>query len=294
VILSAGAIGSPHILELSGIGEPERLKGVGIDVKHALPGVGENLQDHYIVRMCWRGSQPVTFNELTHGLPFVREVLKFALMRKGLLTLPAANVVAFLKTRPELDSPDVQYHITPASYGDAVTRKLDPFPGISCSPCQLRPESRGGTHAKSADPKAAPSIKPNFLSDQLDRDTLVAGMQLARTIMSTRALAKYEPKEIRPGDQLQTYDELLDFGRRNGGTVYHPAGTCKMGSDPRAVVDTDLRVHGIAGLRVADCSIMPRLVSGNTNAPTIMIAEKAADMIKAAAKQDAAPSRAAA
>ena len=283
VILSGGSVNSPQLLELSGIGQPERLRDLGIEVRHALPGVGENLQDHYVVRMSWRGTRPGTYNERSRGLPLVGEVLRYAFRREGFLTMGAATVFAFVRTRPELETPDVQYHIMPASFADPQKRVLDKFPGISCAPCQLRPESRGSIHIESADPLAPPSVRPNFLSAQLDRDTIVAGMRIGRRLMQASALDAYRGAEIKPGEDIDTDDALLEHARQTGATVYHPVGTCKMGGDDQAVVDAELRVRGLTGLRVVDASIMPTVTSGNTNAPTIMIAEKAADMIKAAA-----------
>ena len=281
VILAGGSVNSPQLLELSGIGQPERLRNLGIAVQHALPGVGENLQDHYVVRMSWRGVRPGTYNERSRGLPLVGEVLRYAFRREGFLTMGAATVFAFVRTRPELETPDVQYHIMPASFADPQKRILDKFPGISCAPCQLRPESRGSIHIESAEPLAPPTVRPNFLSTQLDRDTIVAGMRIGRRLMQAAALDAYRGSEIKPGEDVDTDEALLEHARQTGATVYHPVGTCKMGSDDQAVVDAELQVHGLAGLRVVDASIMPTVTSGNTNAPTIMIAEKAADMIKA-------------
>ena len=283
VILAGGSVNSPQLLELSGIGQPDRLRGLGIAVRRALPGVGENLQDHYVVRMSWRGARPGTYNERSRGLPLMAEALRYAFRREGFLTMGAATVFAFVRTRPALETPDVQYHIMPASFADPQKRVLDKFPGISCAPCQLRPESRGSIHIESADPLAPPSVRPNFLSTQLDRDTIVAGMRIGRRLIQARALDAYRGPEIKPGEDVETDEALLEHARQTGATVYHPVGTCKMGGDDQAVVDSELRVHGLTGLRVVDASIMPTVTSGNTNAPTIMIAEKAADMIKAAA-----------
>ena len=280
VILCAGAVQSPQLLELSGIGQPELLAQHGIEVVHPLPGVGENYQDHYVSRVVMRINQPITLNEQTRGLSLAAEVLKYVVAKRGVLTYTAGIIYGFVRSRPELASPDIQYHIAHASFKDAKRRILDREPGLTMGPCQLRPASRGSIHLKSGDPFAAPAIRPNFLGETLDRETHVAGLRIARQVAAAPALAHYCAAELLPGPDCETDDELLDFARGNGATVYHPVGTCKMGQDPAAVVDDRLRVHGVAGLRVIDASIMPTLVSGNTNAPTIMIAEKGADMIK--------------
>jgi choline dehydrogenase len=282
VILSAGAVQSPQLLELSGIGQPELLKRLGIEVRHALPGVGENYQDHYIARLVWQVKDTVTLNERLRGPSFLGEVLKYYLLGRGGLSLSAGVMAGFVRTRPELATPDVQYHIVHASFRDPKKRVLDRFPGLTMGPAQLRPESRGSIHIRSGEPLAPPAIRPNFLSDELDRRTLVAGMKIARQIAASPSLRRHVVREDVPGAGCASDDELLDYARRTGATLYHPVGTCKMGADPTAVVDETLRVHGIAGLRVVDASIMPRVTSGNTNAPVIMIAEKASDMIRQA------------
>jgi choline dehydrogenase len=280
VILSAGAIQSPQLLELSGIGNPDVLRAHGIPVLHALPGVGENYQDHFIVRMSWRVNKPITVNERARGLSLVKEVLRYATSRRGMLTFAAGVVCGYVRTKREMATPDIQYTIAHASFADPVSRVLDPFPGLTLGPSQMRPESRGSVHTQSADAFAAPRICPNFLSAKADRDCMVAGMRIARDIAAAPALAKYIVREERPGAGAAGDEDLLEFARRTGATIHHPVGTAKMGRDRMAVVDARLRVHGIAGLRVVDASIMPTIVSGNTNAPVIMIAEKAADLIK--------------
>ena len=285
VIVAAGAVKSPHLLELSGIGQPEVLRAAGIAVQHELRGVGENYRDHYAPRMNWRVTQPITLNEQTRGVALMREVVKYYTQHRGALTFTAGIVYGFVKTRPELAVPDVQYHFAHASYGNAQTRQLEQEPGMTLTVYQCRPESKGSIHAKSADPAAAPAIRPNFLAEELDQQTVVAGMKIGRGIVNCATLDRYRAFEMNPGEKRQTDAELLEFARQNGQTTYHVTGTCKMGQDPMAVVDDELRVHGVAGLRVVDASIMPTLVSGNTNAAVIMIAEKGADMIKAAASQ---------
>lgn len=293
VILAGGAINSPQLLELSGIGHPDVLNAQEIETVSALPGVGENLQDHFVIGNRYRmkpGSPSV--NQQSRGLAMIGEVFKYLIQRKGLLTLSAAHVAAFIKTRPELATPDVQYHILPATMDlqkmtETGDMELEKQPGITIAPCQLRPESRGSVHIKSAQHDAHPAIRPNYLHDPLDQQTAVAGLRWARELAAQPALAQYIEHELEPGEALQSDDELLEFARETGGTIYHPVGTCKMGpdGDTMAVVDDQLRVRGVENLRVVDASVMPRLVSGNTNAPTIAIAEKASDMIRSAAKE---------
>jgi choline dehydrogenase-like flavoprotein len=275
---------SPHLLELSGVGNPELLKAADIPVRHELRGVGENYRDHYSSRLNWRVKLPVTLNEQTRGLALAKEVIKYYAQRRGVLTFTAAIAHGFVRTRPGLEVPDVQYFFTHASYADPAVRELDHAPGMTLSVYQCRPESKGSIHAKSPDPAAAPVIRPNYLADELDRRTLVAGLKIARQIVGNPALDRYRAFEMNPGDQCQSDDDLLDYARRSGQTAFHVIGTCKMGNDPMAVVNDELRVRGLEGLRVVDASIMPTMVSGNTNASVIMIAEKGADMIKAAAQ----------
>ena len=280
IVLTAGAVQSPQILELSGIGQPQLLKSHGITVQHELPGVGENYRDHYAARMNWRVNKPISLNEETRGLNLVKEVFKYVLTRRGALTWTAGVGHAFMKTRPELETPDVQFFFVHGSFASSKDRKLDKEPGMTLAVYQCRPESQGSIHIGGSNPFDAPKIRPNFLDNQLDQDTLVAGLNLCRSIGETNAMKQHISHEMNPGSSIKTDEEMLQFARDTGATTYHPMGTCKMGSDPMAVVDDRLRVHGIENLRVADASIMPTMPSGNINAPVIMIAEKAADMIK--------------
>ena len=280
VILAAGAVQSPQLLELSGIGQAERLRGHGIEVVHDLPGVGENYRDHYASSIAWRVKGATTLNEATRGTRFLWETLKYALARRGALTYTAGIAHGFVRTRPELETPDVQFHFAHASYARGAKRgALEKAPGMTCSVCQLRPESTGSIHIQSADAAAPPAIKPNFLAEAMDRAALIEGMHIARRVAAAPSLQRYAEQELYPGAGVQTDDEMLDFCRRTGATVFHPVGTCKMGRDANAVVDERLRVHGIRALRVVDAAIMPTLVSGNTNAPAIMIGERGAAMI---------------
>lgn len=285
ILLCGGAVNSPQLLQLSGVGPANLLREHGIAVIRDAPGVGENLQDHYVIGCAYRSTQRITINELSRGLPLLREVVKWVASRRGLLAMSAAHIGAFVKTRAELSSPDVQYHILPASMTQNIAAgkmELDSFPGMTCAPCQLRPESRGSIHIKSARPTDYPAIRPNYLSARTDQQTVVESLKIARRIFNAPPLDAYRGAELEPGADVQSDDELLSFARERGNTIYHPVGTCKMGSDPMAVVDAQLRVYGVQNLRVIDASIMPNLISGNTNAPVIMIAEKAADMIRMA------------
>jgi choline dehydrogenase len=285
VILCGGAINSPQLLQLSGVGPGELLRDHGIAVVSDLPGVGDNLQDHYVIGMTWRlKPHVVSVNELTKGARFVGETLKYAFQRKGLLTLSSAHIAVFCKSRPDLAGPDIQFHILPATSDIEKTLKegkqvLESQPGLTIAPCQLRPESRGHIRIASPDPGVHPRITPNYLSDPLDQEVAVAALKWGRRIAEQPALAPFVDHELMPGPGLQGDEALLAYARMAGSTIYHPVGACQMGHGPMAVVDPQLRVRGVEGLRVVDASVMPRLVSGNTNAPTIMIAEKAADLI---------------
>ncbi len=292
VILSGGAFNSPQLLELSGIGSAERLKSLGIDVVVDSPEVGENLQDHILAVVTYRLKAGVkSVNEMTKGLSLVKQVLKYATTRGGLLGRSAVEMLLFARSRPELATPDIQMHITPATMkpGPNPSRlAADDFPGITFAPCQLRPESRGHVHISTTDPRVQPDILFNFLTAPEDRATLLAGMRMVRRIAAQPALADFIESETLPGAGVESDEHLMAFCRAAGTSLYHPVGTCRMGGDPGSVVDPELRVRGVEGLRVVDASIMPRLVSGNTNAPVIMIAEKAADMILGSSTASAA------
>jgi choline dehydrogenase len=288
VIVAAGAIQSPQLLQLSGIGPGELLQRHGIGVVNALPGVGRNLQDHLQARMIWRCCEPVTVNDdLMSWRRKAAIGLQYALKRSGPLSWYAGLAGGFARTRAELDRPDVQFHFFPYST-DRIDPSLHRFSGFTMSVCKLRPESRGTVEIKSADAHAAPAIQPNFLEREADVATMLDGLKLVRKLAATPALARWIVAEHDPGPDCESDDQLVDFIRNTGMTVYHPVGTCKMGSDTGAVVDSQLRVHGMQGLRVVDASVMPIVTSGNTNAPVIMIAEKAAEMILASPRQAAA------
>ena len=284
ILLAGGSINSPQLLQLSGAGPGQLLRGYDIPIAHDLPGVGENLQDHLNSRVVYRARRPNTLNEVSRSwLLQTWAGLQYAVARRGALMMGAAPIGLFARTRPGLDSPDVQYQFLAGSFVRPGGEMHD-FPACqaTCIPC--RPESRGWLKIRSPYPQIPPAIQPNYLSTQADKDTLIAGLRIARSIFHTKAMQRCVSEELLPGPAAQSDEDFLDHIRQTAGTTYHPTGTCMMGPRERAVVDTELRVHGLDGLRVIDASIMPTVVSGNTNAATIMIAEKGADMILAAEK----------
>ncbi|MBT6275019.1 MAG: choline dehydrogenase [Chromatiales bacterium] len=282
VIVSGGTFNSPQLLQLSGIGPAPLLNELGIPVLHELPGVGENLRDHYPVRMAARAKNISTINEKSRGLPLAWEVIKYLVARKGILTLQPTLVACFWKSDENLESGDLQMTFTPASYAEGVQSDLEQDPGMTIAVWQQRPESTGYVRARSPDPMEKPDIQPNYLADDIDQRALLGGIKLGRRLFRTEALAPYFEQETSPGDGVDTDEQLLNYARERGTTAFHPMGTCRMGpaADRNAVVDDQLRVHGLEGLRVADASIMPTMPSANTNASTLMIGEKAGDLIR--------------
>ncbi|MFZ1922390.1 MAG: choline dehydrogenase [Xanthobacteraceae bacterium] len=279
VIVAGGAFNSPQLLQLSGLGPAKILQDLGIDVVADMPGVGADLQDHLQIRILYRCSEPITMNDVINDWRHRYAAgLRYLLSRKGLLTIGAGYAGAFLRTRPELATPDVQFHFLIFS-ADAAGATLHPFSGFMASVCQLRPDSRGFVRIKSRDPADPPAIQPRYLSARSDCDCVVDGMKLLRRVMGQPVMRKYIAAEYAPGEDCASEANLLAYARATGTTVYHPTSTCRMGSDPNAVVDERLRVRGVENLRVIDASIMPTVVSGNTNAAAVMIGEKGADMV---------------
>jgi choline dehydrogenase len=295
VILCGGAVNSPHVLQISGIGPAAHLQAIGVPVVHDLPGVGANLNDHYVVRISHRVRDAVTINQLARGLRLAREAVKFATVGNGALTFGVTSAMVFCRSREGLAAPDIQLLFTPASYAQGVFRQLEREPGMTVAVCPVRPDSRGTIMAQSPDPFQYPAIRPNYLSAPGDLRVLISGIEQTRKIFSRPAMAPYTVEETVPGPGIASEAQYADFARKSGTNVFHPVGTCKMGTDPMAVVDPRLKVIGIEGLRVIDASVMPCVTTGNTNAPTIMIGEKGAAMIQedARASASARPARAA-
>lgn len=285
ILLCGGAVQSPQLLMLSGIGPGATLQQHGIDVVHEAAEVGQNLQDHYVTGIEYRMKTDDSFNKYTRGLPMLSAFLQYLFTKRGLFSMGPATVQAFIKSGDDVDRPDLQYHMMPAT-GDADVYmnehriELTKWPGFTIAPCQVRPESRGEISLHSADPHAPPKIQPNYLSHPWDQEVLVRGLKIARAIANSPALDRYRDVEETPGAAVQTDEQWLEHAERLGTTIYHPTSTCRMGVDEGAVVDLELKVRGVDNLRVIDASVMPTLMSGNTNAPTIMIAEKAADMLR--------------
>lgn len=282
VILSGGAVNSPHVLQVSGIGPAAHLRALGIEVLADMPAVGANLQDHFVSRVQHRVRDSLSTNQLARGLRLAGQVARFFLRGDGALTFGVTTAQVFARSREGLVSPDLQLLFTPASYAMGQFGVLETEPGMTCAICPVKPDSRGTVMARSADPFDKPAIRPNYLSARSDQALLAAGMRMVRDIFAQAPIAPYSAEETMPGPGAVSDDDLLAFNRQYGSTLYHPVGTCRMGSDADAVVDPTLKANGIERLWVADASVMPRLVSGNTNAPSIMIGERAADFVAAA------------
>ena len=281
IILATGAVASPTILQLSGIGPGDALREHGIAVEHELAGVGGNLQDHLQIRCAYKVERVETLNERANSLIGKMGIgLEYLLFQRGPMTMAPSQLGAFAKSDPSYDTPNIQYHVQPLTL-DKFGEPLHTFPAFTASVCNLRPESRGTIRLKSANPYDSPSIQPNYLSAERDKQVAAQAVRYTRNIVNQPALAKYKPQEFKPGLELKTQEDLVKAAGDISSTIFHPIGTCKMGDDPMAVVDGRLRVHGLRGLRVVDASIMPTITSGNTNSPTLMIAEKASEMIKA-------------
>jgi len=280
VILSGGSINSPQLLQISGVGPGEHLKSIGVEVLHDAPGVGNNLIDHYAVRITHRVKDLISINQLSRGGRLMAEAMKFATIGKGALTFGVTSATVFCRSREGLASPDLQLLFTPASYDQNKFGELERKSGMTVAVCPTRPDSRGSVMAKSADPFDYPELKPAYLTAESDLAVMLSGIRKVRDIFSQPALARHSLGETLPTDAVTTDQQLIDFSRVGGTSLYHQVGTCRMGEDPGAVVDSRLRVRGLEGLRVVDASIMPTLTTGNTNAPSIMIGEKGAAMIR--------------
>lgn len=281
-ILSAGAIGSPQILELSGIGRGDVLRDNGIEVRHELAGVGENLQDHLQLRLAYKVTGVPTLNEKASTLLGKAAIgLEYLARRSGPMAMAPSQLGIFTRSGPEKETPDLQYHVQPVTL-EKFGEPVHPFPAITASVCNLRPESRGSVHLKGPDFTAAPDIRPRYLTAEADRDVAVRSIRLTRRIVNQPSFARFNPTEFKPGPSYESDEDLRRAAGDIGTTIFHPVGTCRMGADPESVVDPELRLRGLQGLRIADASIMPTITSGNTNSPTIMIAEKAAAMILSA------------
>lgn len=279
VIVCGGAINTPHLLNLSGIGDGAELQAAGIAVKHHLPGVGHGLQDHYTNRVVRRLRNVITLNEQGRGLRLVGEVLKYLALGKGVLTYSPSFVTGYLKSRPELEIPDLQISFIPGSFLPGGKYVLDSKPGMSMGAWQMRPESRGYVRTVSSQPEIAPAISPGYLQSPVDQQCAVAALRWCRRLLFASAFDACGAEETSPGQDTSSDEDLLDHTRRTGNSTFHPVGSCRMGTDEQAVVDPQLRVRGISGLRIVDASIMPHITSSNTHAPVVMIAEKASDLV---------------